>query len=141
MADGPEIDQLNLVVRDMEASVAFYRLLGVELADSAAEWAPHHRSADAGVDLDFDSVAFAARWNAGSEGPGVVIGFKLPTREAVDELFAKLTAAGHHGCQVPYDAFWGARYAVVADPDGNAVGLMSPVDPARRSQGPDPATI
>jgi uncharacterized glyoxalase superfamily protein PhnB len=35
--------------------------------------------------------------------------------------------------QPPYDAFWGARYAVVSDPDGNAVGIMSPIDPDRRS--------
>ena len=32
--------------------------------------------------------------------------------------------------QEPYDAFWGARYAVVSDPDGNGVGIMSPVDDA-----------
>jgi len=30
-------------------------------------------------------------------------------------------------------AAWGARYAVVEDPDGNALGIMSPVDPDRRS--------
>jgi hypothetical protein len=32
------------------------------------------------------------------------------------------------------DGFWGARYAVIEDPDGNAVGIMSPVNPDRRSQ-------
>jgi hypothetical protein len=31
-------------------------------------------------------------------------------------------------------AFWGAQYAVIEDPDGNAVGIMSPIDPYRRSQ-------
>ena len=36
------------------------------------------------------------------------------------------------------DAFWGARYAVVSDPEGNGVGIMSPVDPARRSEPPAP---
>jgi len=47
--------------------------------------------------------------------------------------------------QAPYDAFWGARYAIVEDPDGNAVGLMSPIDPDRRtappSSGPAGTTI
>ena len=41
--------------------------------------------------------------------------------------------------QPPFDAFWGARYAIVEDPDGNSVGLMSPVDPTRRSPMPPPA--
>ena len=28
----------------------------------------------------------------------------------------------------PIDAFWGARYAIVDDPDGNHVGIMGPQD-------------
>jgi hypothetical protein len=32
----------------------------------------------------------------------------------------------------------GARYAVVTDPDGNAVGLMSPIDSARKTMPPTP---
>ena len=59
-------------------------------------------------------------------------------REDVDDLYEELTAAGHAGQQPPYDAFWGARYAIVLDPSGNAVGLMSPVDPARRGRPPTP---
>ena len=35
--------------------------------------------------------------------------------------------------QEPFDGFLGARCGVVADPDGNFVGLMGPIDPARRS--------
>ena len=64
------------------------------------------------------------------------LGFSLPTREAVDALYAELTGAGYTGRQRPYDTFFGARYAVVADPDGNDVGLMSPLDDNRRSMPP-----
>ena len=46
-------------------------------------------------------------------------------------LKTRLIAAGHTALQPPYDAFWGARYAIVEDPDGNAVGLMGPIDRAR----------
>jgi hypothetical protein len=38
------------------------------------------------------------------------------------------SAAGYRAQQAPYDAFWGARYAIVEDPDGNAIGLMGPAD-------------
>ena len=65
-----------------------------------------------------------------------MLGFSLASRAAVDELYAALVAAGHSGSQPPYDTFWGARYAVVEDPDGNPVGLMSPLDPSRRRPGP-----
>jgi uncharacterized glyoxalase superfamily protein PhnB len=67
---------------------------------------------------------------------GVVLGFSLPTREAVDERYRELTSAGYRGRQPPFDAFWGARYAIVADPDGHDVGLMSPIDDSRRTWPP-----
>jgi catechol 2,3-dioxygenase-like lactoylglutathione lyase family enzyme len=145
MADDgrPVLEQINLVVGDMEAAAAFYRRLGVEFEDVPpewAEWAAHHRnSSGPGVDLDLDSRAFASVWNTSwsRERSGVVMGFRLPDRDAVDAMYADLTGAGYRGQQEPYDAFWGARFAVVEDPDGNPVALMSAVDPERRSAPPD----
>jgi uncharacterized glyoxalase superfamily protein PhnB len=43
-----------------------------------------------------------------------------------------MTSAGYLGLQPPFDAFWGARYAILEDPNGAAVGLMSPIDPEKR---------
>ena len=135
MDDSLKLDQVNLVVRDMEASAAFYRRLGFTVQDLPVEWAPHHRAVTGGdgLDFDLDSVAFARVWNAGlPDGARVVLGFRTADRDAVDRLYADLTGAGYEGQQEPYDASWGARFAVVGDPDGNPVGLMSPIDPARR---------
>jgi catechol 2,3-dioxygenase-like lactoylglutathione lyase family enzyme len=128
-------DQINLVVSNMEASVRFYRHLGLDIPDTEPAWQGHHRTAKVteGLDLDLDSEEFAQHWDRGWNGGRVVIGFKVDSRELVDELYQELTEAGHRGQQAPYDAFWGARYAVVEDPDGNPVGVMSPVDPDRRS--------
>ena len=82
------------------------------------------------LDLDLDSVTFAAEWNRGASGrSGAILGFKVDSRAEVDELVSALAADGVPVQQEPYDAFWGARYAVVSDPDGNGVGIMSPVDP------------
>jgi len=131
----PQIDQVNLVVADMEASVAFYRRIGLAIPDTESAWQGHHRSANgAGLDLDLDSEEFARHWNKGWAGGRAVIGFKVESRERVDEIHTELTGAGYRSQQEPYDAFWGARYAVVEDPDGNPVGIMSPVDPSRRSE-------
>jgi uncharacterized glyoxalase superfamily protein PhnB len=72
----------------------------------------------------------------------MVLGFLLPSSEAVNRRYAELTGAGYTGRQPPFDAFWGARYAIVADPDGNDVGLMGPIEEARRFmppvESPDP---
>jgi uncharacterized glyoxalase superfamily protein PhnB len=141
-ANRPVLDQINLVVRDMAAMTEFYRRLGLELAPTPPEWERHHRTAEtpAGLDLDFDSQAFAAQWNAGwnAAKTGVVIGFRVTTRDAVDQIYTDLSRAGYAAQQAPYDAFWGARYAIVSDPDGNAVGIMSPIDPEQATSPPEP---
>lgn len=135
MGQPPVPDQVNLVVSDMDAAVAFYRRLGLTIPDTDPAWQGHHRSARlaAGVDLDFDSVAFARHWDKGWRGGMGVLGFKVDSRERVDEIYADLTGAGYVSQQEPYDAFWGSRYAVVEDPDGNPVGIMSPIDANRKS--------
>jgi catechol 2,3-dioxygenase-like lactoylglutathione lyase family enzyme len=136
MTDPLILDQVSLVVSDMQASVAFYRRLGLTIPDTDAAFQAHHRSASVpgGIDIDFDSTEFARHWDKGwATGPGVVVGFKVDSRERVDAIYSDLTGAGYRGQQEPYDTFWGVRYAVVEDPDGNAAGIMSPVDPARRS--------
>ena len=134
MSDGPVLDQINLVVSDMEATVAFYRRLGLDIPDTDPAFQAHHRSArlPGGIDFDIDSVEFARHWDKGWRSGAGVIGFKLSSREEVDAVYADLTSAGYLGQQEPYDAFWGARHAIVEDPDGNPVGLTSPIDPARR---------
>jgi catechol 2,3-dioxygenase-like lactoylglutathione lyase family enzyme len=136
-----ELDQINLVVGDMEAMAAFYGRLGLSFDSGMAEWAPHHRNTggQGGVDVDLDSTAFASTWNRGwPGGTGIVLGFRVPGRDEVDLLYEELTGAGYGGQQPPYDAFWGARFAVVADPDGNSVALMSPPDASRRTPPPPP---
>ena len=96
-----------------------------------------------GFSLELDSADSARVWHAGwradPHSGGVVIGFAVRSREEVDRLFDELTAAGYAGRQPPFDAFWGARYAIVADPDGNDVGLMSPIDESRRYWPPAPS--
>jgi len=142
----PELDQLNLVVDDIAATVAFYRLLGLEIPDDSiwrsGEGAHCSVRFASGFDLDFDSPALARAynkgWSQGDAGSGrVLISFRTATRDAVDSLFAKLTSAGHAPSQPPYDAFWGSRYAIVRDPDGNPVGIASPPDPELRSPPPE----
>jgi catechol 2,3-dioxygenase-like lactoylglutathione lyase family enzyme len=138
------LDQVNLVVTDVEASRDFYTRLGLDFgADRDPVWSLHHVSARHGdaspLDVDLDSATFAGKWDAGwPGGAGVVLGFKVDSRQAVDTLVSELAAAGAAVQQEPYDAFWGARYAVVSDPDGVAVGIMSPQDDSFRSEPPDP---
>ncbi len=144
-----QVDQLNLVVDDMETTLSFYRRLGLAI-DTPGEWPAGSGALHAdvrmpdGFRLEFDNVAMARIWHAAwrdDPGPGdrAVVGVRLASRDAVDDRYAELTADGFAGRQPPYDAFWGARYAIVQDPDGRDVGLMSPIDADRRYV-PDPSS-
>ncbi|TMA34247.1 MAG: glyoxalase [Deltaproteobacteria bacterium] len=134
----PDLNQIDLVVRDMDASIAFYRALGVDIPESAI-WrtatGAHH------VDLTMPGgliVHFDRGWHDPSgSGTRNVLSFKVASREEVDRIHDHLTGLGHPSAQPPYDTFWGARYAILEDPDGNHVGVMSPSDPARRTAPPE----
>jgi uncharacterized glyoxalase superfamily protein PhnB len=62
----------------------------------------------------------------------------MPDRADVDRLYDELVDAGATAQQAPHDTLWGARFAVVADPEGNVIGLTSPSDPAYRGTPPPP---
>jgi uncharacterized glyoxalase superfamily protein PhnB len=143
-----ELNQLDLVVRDMEKTVAFYRALGVDIPESAI-WrtatGAHHVEVrlPGGFSLAFDSAALAKAYNRGWREPAAavgarsVVGFNVAARDDVDRIHDELQKLGHHSSQPPFDAFWGASYAIVEDPDGNHVGIMSASDPARRTAPPN----
>lgn len=144
------LDQINIVCGDTDASIAFYRRLGVEIPDTRiwrTRTGAHHISAvstatEEAIDFDLDSTAFARLWNSGWKGRAdlkgrVVVGFSVPTRPNVDAVFRDMISAGYRGLQEPHDAFWGARYAIIEDPDGIAVGVMSPISPEMKSPPPD----
>jgi uncharacterized glyoxalase superfamily protein PhnB len=147
MSDTPaDLHMLNLVVGDMAASLEFYRRLGVAAADVTPDAVHAQLKMPGGFSLELDTAESVRIWHAGWRADPsqvkAVLGIMLASREVVDQRYAELTDAGYTGRQPPFDAFWGARYAIVADPDGNDVGLMSPIDESRASmppaQSPDP---
>lgn len=144
---GLALNQVDLIVGDMEATIAFYRALGLEIPDGAI-WrtatGAHHVDLPmpGGVILHFDSEALAGVYDRGWKPPAApgtrtVLTFSVPSREDVDRIHDTLKGLGHPSAQAPWDAFWGARYAIVCDPDGNHIGIMSPSDPSRRAAPPN----
>lgn len=118
---------IEIVAKDLDRSLAFYRLLG--LAVPAADGPHVEVDLPGGSKLTFDTEETIAELHAGWTPPTqsgrVVIGFELNSPESVDGLYEKLTAAGYSGVLEPFDAFWGHRYATVADPDGTSVDLYA----------------
>lgn len=126
---------VSLVVKDVDRSIEFYRLLGLTIPDEAI-----YREGDValhvgidvndGLRLDLDSFEATARWapdwQPSTTGARGALSLVVADAAAVDTMFAAMTAAGHPSHVAPFDAAWGARFAVVVDPDGHLVGFMSP---------------
>jgi catechol 2,3-dioxygenase-like lactoylglutathione lyase family enzyme len=125
----PTFDLIGLVVADLAESLAFYRRLGLDIP-AEADTEPHVEVAlPGGLRLAWDRAdtirSFDPDWTAPTGGHRVALAFACADPEEVDRVYAELVQAGYHGHKEPWDAFWGQRYAVIHDPDGNAVELFA----------------
>lgn len=118
---------IGIVVKDMKTALDFYRLLGFEIPESANNDI-HVEVAQIGFRLAFNTQETIKAIYGGWEEPSghrIELAFLCDSREAVDEMFQKVTGAGYRGYRDPWDAVWGQRYAIVQDPDGNLISLFA----------------
>ncbi|MBA8822879.1 catechol 2,3-dioxygenase-like lactoylglutathione lyase family enzyme [Saccharopolyspora lacisalsi] len=124
-----QFSALGLVADDMAKTLAFYRLLGLDIP-AGADAEPHvDVIVPGGVRLMWDTAeavrSIDPTWKPPSGGHRVALAFDCGSPAAVDSAYAEITAAGHAGHHAPWDAPWGQRYATVLDPDGNPVDLFA----------------
>ena len=125
----PRLNALGIVVSDMARSIAFYRLLGLDVPDT-----PDEGHVDAflpnGVRFMLDSEetvrSFRPDWSR-ETGNQLGLAFECESPAQVDAVYAQVVEAGFDGEHEPWDAFWGQRYAQLRDPDGIPVDLYAPL--------------
>lgn len=119
--------QVNFIVSNLERTREFYSHLGWELM-AMGERAARFSGDD--LVVAFHLPEFAQAWDstyAGERGGSAVIDLDCDDADDVDATFDALTAAGGAPRQRPNDAWFGCRYAIIADPDGNLLGLKAPL--------------
>ena len=125
----PELNAIGIAVSDMARSIQFYRLVGLDVPET-----PDEGHVDAflpnGVRFMLDSEevmrSFMPDWKR-EDGNQIGIALECASPAEVDEVYARVTAAGFEGDKEPWDAFWGQRYALLVDPDGVPVSLYAPL--------------
>jgi uncharacterized glyoxalase superfamily protein PhnB len=123
----PSLNAVGIVASDMARSISFYRLLGLDVPET-----PDEGHVDASLPngfrlmLDTEEVvkSFRPDWSR-SAGNQLSLAFECSSPAEVDEIYARVVAAGFEGEKEPWDAFWGQRYAQLADPDGVPVDLFA----------------
>jgi uncharacterized glyoxalase superfamily protein PhnB len=121
-------DLAGIAVRDMEASLKFYRLLGLDIPENAHTEDHVEYITPSGFRIAWDSESliksFDPDW-VNPIGQRIGLAFKCSTPAEVDELYNLILQNGYHSHRAPWDAVWGQRYAVVIDPDGILVDLFA----------------
>lgn len=121
-------DMIGLVVADMAKSLRFYRLLELAIPEGMdAEPFVEVTSAN-GYRISWNSLEMVKGIDPDYVSPigyGIELAFKCDSPSAVDETYNRLISAGYAGHKAPWDAFWGQRYAVIDDPDGNHISLFA----------------
>jgi catechol 2,3-dioxygenase-like lactoylglutathione lyase family enzyme len=125
------LNVFGLIVEDMARSLAFYRELGLEIP-AEADREPHVEARlPGGFRLTWDTIetirGFDPGWQPPTGSHRIGLAFEVDTPADVDATYDKLVSLGHHGHKAPWDAFWGQRYALITDPDGNGVDLYCPL--------------
>lgn len=122
----PRLAAIGIVSKDLGASIAFYRLLGVQFPDPDGDHV--EATLPGGARLMLDALALMKQldpdWTE-PRGHRMGLAFECASPADVDALHATVTAACHASKTAPWDAFWGQRYAQVIDPDGNVVDLFA----------------
>ena len=122
-----QLNAIGIVVSDMERSLAFYRLIGLEVPETPGEGHVEATLVN-GTRLMFDSEevikGFEPEWTR-QTGNQLSLAFECGSPAEVDEAYARMVDGGFHGEKEPWDAFWGQRYAQLQDPDGVPVDLYA----------------
>lgn len=126
----PVFNLIGLVVADMGKALAFYRRLGLDIPASADTEGHVEVALPGGIRLAFDTAetirSFEPGWTPSTGSGQIALAFLCDSPAEVDRVYADLVGAGYAGPHAPWDAFWGQRYAIVGDPDGNRVELFAP---------------
>jgi catechol 2,3-dioxygenase-like lactoylglutathione lyase family enzyme len=121
----PQLDAVGLVSADLGRTRTFYRLLGIEFGegDDHVE-ATMPNGLRLMVDAEHVIRSFRPDWTR-ETGNQFALAFECVGSAEVDEVYARIVAAGFEGEKEPWDAVWGYRYAQLRDPDGVGVDLFA----------------
>jgi catechol 2,3-dioxygenase-like lactoylglutathione lyase family enzyme len=122
---------VQIFTKDVQRSIAFYRLLGLPVPEPEGPDPHVDVELPGGNRLSFDTeqtiAGMHSDWTPSDSAGRMALAFGLELPAEVDMMFERLRRAGHPGSLNPYDAPWGQRYATVLDPDGNIVDLFAPL--------------
>jgi uncharacterized glyoxalase superfamily protein PhnB len=122
-----KLDMIGIVVKDMKKALDFYRVLGFSIPEKL-NVEPHVEVNQNGFRLAFDTQEMISDIYGGWEDPTghrIELAFLCESKDSLNDLYKKILNHGYVSHREPWDAFWGQRYAIIIDPDGNLISLFA----------------
>lgn len=125
-----KLDLVGIIVKDMGKALQFYRELGLNIPAGAENEGHVQFTTPNGYQLAWDTEevikSFLPDWHA-PDGSRIGLAFACENAADVDATHRRLVGKGYRSHKDPFDAFWGQRYALILDPDGNSIDLFAPL--------------
>ncbi|MCA9537704.1 MAG: VOC family protein [Myxococcales bacterium] len=124
----PRLDMLGITTDNLLESLRFYRLLGIDVPCAQGDEPYVECALPGGLRLSWNAVEMVRKLDPSWQPPAghrLGMAFLVDSPAEVDATWKAVTDEGFKSHRDPWDAFWGQRYAVVVDPDGNLVDLFA----------------
>ena len=125
-----QLDMIGIIANDMKKSIDFYRTLGLNIpSDLVVD--QYYEINEGGVRLSFNSKEMVAGIYGTLEAPKgqrLELAFLCDDVPSLNEKHIVMKEAGYTIFKEPWDTFWGQRYCIIEDCDGNLVSLFCPLE-------------
>lgn len=121
-----KLDMVGIIVKNMEKAVQFYELLGfTPIGDQTQAYV---ELTNQGVRISLNTremITSIYGFEPDNKGEKIELAFLCDTPDEVDDIAEKMSSVGYTIFKTPWDAFWGQRYAIIEDPDGNLLSIFA----------------
>ncbi|WP_314061719.1 VOC family protein [uncultured Vagococcus sp.] len=120
------LDMVGIVVSDMAKAIEFYEVLGFKVIGDPKQAYVELTNQGVRISLNTrDMIAGIYGFVPESQGDKIELAFLCETPAEVNEVTAAIKLAGYEVFKEPWDAFWGQRYVIIKDLDGNLLSLFA----------------
>lgn len=120
------LDMIGIIAKDMKKSLDFYRTLGLNIPEDI-EAEDYYEVEKEGIRISFNSQKMhdGIYGDLGkAAGQRLELAFLCDNMVSLNETHERMKAAGYTIFKEPWDAFWGQRYCIIEDCDGNLISLF-----------------
>ncbi len=125
----PNLHTVTIIVRDLSKSIAFYRMLGLEIPDGMENESHVDCTASGNMNICLVPETTVKQHRPGWQYPGangaISLHFKCANQGDVDVMYTQFMNEEYTSSMLPSNTPWGERYAQVFDPDGNTIALFA----------------